>query len=186
MKALILAAASLFSLSASAAELSFSTLEGSYIQADLDCSTDCDGFGIEGSISFDETFYGTAGFQNIFQNIDVNFGSGDADFSTLFLTGGARHMISESSAIYGELGFVRFDGDFSDEETDAVAIAGIRGMFNPSFEGEAEISRIFQSGADVELSLKGTFFFTDTVGGFAGVSASDGDTGAKVGLRLNF
>jgi hypothetical protein len=178
MKALILAAATLFSLSASAAELSFNTLEGSYNQFDLDCSSNCDGFSLEGSVGFNETFYGTAG-------LDTGEFSG-ADVTALFLTGGARHMISDSSAVYGELGFVRVDSDDFDAETDAVAVVGIRGMFNPSFEGEAELSRIFQSGADVELGLKGTFFFTDTVGGFLGVSASDGDTGASVGLRLNF
>jgi hypothetical protein len=179
MKKLALALiASAFAVNATAAELSFNNLGLTYQQADFDCSSDCDGFGIKGSVEFNEMFFGEVDYFNV-----------DNDVSLTYLGLGLRHNISDTAAIYGLLGAARIEVDsffFDDSETKAFAGVGIRGMMTENFEGEALVRKVFIGGLDPAVKLSGTYFFTETVGGQLFVEGSDGDFGGGIGLRVNF
>jgi hypothetical protein len=48
------------------------------------------------------------------------------------------------------------------------------------------VRKVFVSGSDPSIKLTGTYFFTDAVGAFLNIEASNGDSGGGVGVRLNF
>ena len=178
MKKMILAAAAaLFSLSATAAELSFNNFEVRYSQLDFSCGSDCDGFGLKGSVEFNELFHG---------ELDYSRYSGGGDSASLAYLGfGARHQFNDQAAVYGLLGAVRADvGDF--DKTYGFAGVGVRGMLTENFEGEALLRKVLKGGFDPSLKLSGTYFFTETVGAQLAIETSDGDTGGDIGLRINF
>jgi hypothetical protein len=181
MKKIALAALAAFSFQTNAAELSFTTFEASYEQAEFDCSSNCDGFALSGNLAFSNVFYGTAEFSSIDDLGD--------DISVLGVGIGARHYLSDTSAIYGEFGAVRIDVDtrFGDgNRTEGFVGAGVRGMVAEQVELDFNLNKILQSGIDVSAEFKSTYFFNEQVGGFLAINAGDGFTGAGLGVRINF
>jgi hypothetical protein len=174
MKKIVLAAIAAIAFNASAAELSFNNLGLTYQQLDSDCSSDCDGFGINGSVEFSDMF-----------NAGIDYANYEGDVSLTYLHLGIRHEMSENAAVFGQVGAARIDA-FSDNDTKAFAGVGVRGMIAEQFEGEALVRKVFVSGVDPSLKLTGTYFFTETVGGQLFAETSDGDTGYGLGLRVNF
>jgi hypothetical protein len=175
MKKLILAAVAMAALNASAAELSFNNLGLRYQQLDFDCDTNCDGFGIAGTVEFNELLIGELDYQ------DYN-----GDVSLAYVGLGLRRGISDTTAVYGTVGAVRLDSDFGDNVTEGYLSLGMRGMITESFEGDASVRYIFEDDSDPSVKLAGTYFFTETVGGQVFLEASDGIFGGGLGLRLNF
>jgi hypothetical protein len=175
MKKFLLAIVSAtFALNAAAAELSFNNLGLGYQQLDFDCDTNCDGFRLNGSLDFNETFGGAVDFTNY-----------EGDVNLTFVTLRAKHMLSDAAAIYGEAGVVNFDTDFGDETEAAVGV-GVRGMATESLELDFNIRHIFADNSDQIARLTGTYFFTDTVGGSINLDGADGVFGGGFGVRVNF
>lgn len=176
MKKIVLAfAAALFAVNVSAAELSFNNLGLNYQQIDFDCDTNCDGFGVSGSLEFNETFMGSVDYQNFESDVDLTY-----------VSLGARHKFSDNAAIYGQIGAANLDVDGLGSETEGFVGVGVRGMLSTQFEGDFLLRKIAASGSDVGAKLTGTYFFTDTVGASLFLEGSDDVFGGGVGVRFNF
>lgn len=176
MKKIVLAcAAALLAANVSAAELSFNNLGINYQQLDFDCDTDCDGFGVSGSLEFNETFMGSVDYQDF-----------ESDVSVTYVGLGARHKFSDNAAIYGQLGAANLDVDGFGSETEGFVGLGVRGMVASQFEADLLLRKVTVSGSDVSAKLTGTYFFTDTVGASLFFEGADDVFGAGVGVRFNF
>jgi hypothetical protein len=178
-KMLLALLASVFAANLSAAELSFNNLGLTYHQLDFDCDTNCDGFGVQGSVQFNDMFMA---------GIDHSNFEGDVDLT--YLTLGLKHNFSDAGAVYGQVGAARVGvdaGSFgSASETKGVVGVGIRGIAGESFETDFLIRKVFASGSDPTARLTGTYFFSDTVGASVFVDGGDGYFGGGLGLRLNY
>ncbi len=172
MKKLILAALTLASVHAVAADLSFNNLGLRYQYLDFNCDSSCDAGGVAGSLEFNERFFGELDYQKY---------SG-ADLTYVGL--GLRHAISDQTAFYGTVGAVRLD--IGESLTEGYVSFGVRSMMTENFEGDAAIRYIVESESDPSVRLTGTYFFTDSVGGQAFLEGSDGLFGGGLGLRINF
>jgi hypothetical protein len=175
MKKLLLSVAALFAINAQATDLSFNNFGLVYSQADFSCSTNCDGFGLQGSVEFSPMF--SAG-------LDYTNYSGDFDVS--YLTLGIRSEFSETAAVYGQLGLARASAGRAGSLNRSVAGVGLRGMLGERIEGDVLVRKVFLKGVDASVKLTGTYFFTDTVGGQLFVEGGGSDFGGGLGLRVNF
>ena len=108
MKRTLLALAlSTAALSANAADLNYNYVQGSYNSVDID-GTDLDGFGIKGSLKFNDSFYGIAGYESYSEGSagldEYNIGLGERRAQTvrkaLLLQGVSEAQITTVS--YGE------------------------------------------------------------------------------------
>lgn len=172
MKNVLLAALAAVSMNSAAADLSFNNLSLGYTQLDTSCSSDCDGFNLRGSLAFGENFFG-----------DVDYSNYEGEVDLTYVGLGYRHHYSTNAAFIGLLGAANVDGDFG-SETKAYLGIGVRGMMTPNLEGEAILRKV--GSFDASARLSGTYFFTETVGGYLSVEADSDVTGLGAGVRFNF
>lgn len=171
-----LVAAIFISGTAQSAELSFDTLRVGYTQFDTDCSSDCDGLNLAGSVAFNESFFGK-----------LDYSGYNGDVGLTFLDVGYRWNLSDASAFFATLGYARVDTNSGDVSDPTVGF-GLRGMVAPSFELDGNLRYIVGSSGDGEAVAEfgGTYFFTETAGLNVALRGGDGFTGALVGARFNF
>lgn len=128
-----LALAAALPLSAQAADgIKYSYVEGSYQSSDF-LGENFDGFGLAGSVGFNDHWYGSATYRNVDNNkYDVGL-----DETTVNL--GWHNAISDRADFIAELGYVDVGVDAgaigSDSENGYRVAAGVRGLFAPNFEG---------------------------------------------------
>lgn len=151
-----LALAAVLPLSAQAGELNYNYVEGGYVSSHF-LSTDFDGYSVNGSVAFNDSWYGTASYR------DVSKSGVSLDETTINL--GWRHAMSEKADFLAEVGYVNVHVDAgslgSDSEDGYRVAAGFRGKLAPNFEG----------------SIKG--YYTDLGG------SSSGEFGGVVAAQYN-
>lgn len=144
-----LALAAVLPFSAQAAEdLSYSYIEGDYVNLD----GDADGFGVRGSVNFGASnFYGLASYSNTNFDYDDAYDSYDYDYDidTFEIGVGFHHSVSDKADLIAELAYdnISFDTDSVDDidgdETDGFrASVGFRGALAPKFEGLIKLNYI--------------------------------------------
>jgi hypothetical protein len=148
-----LALAAVLPLSAQAGELNYNYIQADYLNSDF-VGENFDGFGIAGSVKFNDAFYGSASYRK------VDNGDFDIDLDETVISLGWRHGLSDKADFLAEVGYVNVGvdaGELGDASEDGYRVgAGFRGSFNDKFEG----------------SIKG--FYTDLGGD------EDGEFGARV------
>lgn len=173
-----LALAAAFSMSASASEISYTYVEGGYVNLD----GDADGFGLRGSLNFgDSNFYGFAGYSQV----EIDGTSFDIDATNIGF--GYHHALSERAHLLAELSYVNADAGIVDADGYRASV-GVRGAFSDNVEGVLKAN--YTDGNDLDGDFSGTagllVKFNPTWGGFAEVEAADGGETYMVGVRASF
>ena len=130
--AIVLSAAA---LSAQASDINYNYVQGTYGEIDVD-GTDLNGFGIDGSIKFNDSFYGIAGYEKYDDN--------GVDLSEITAGVGFIKSVSDKTDWVSELSFVRNKvdvPDFANFSDNGYRVAtGLRGMVSDKFELNGKVS----------------------------------------------
>ena len=166
-------------------KLSYTYVEGAYLNAQGDGGADADGFGVRGSFEFGESgFYGLGAYNQI-EIDDVN-----VDVDNYEIGIGYGHDLSDNLDLISELAYINSDVDLPGVGSiDGYrASVGLRGSFTDSFEGLIKANYI--DGSDFDGDFSGTvgaqYKFTQTWGVTGEVEFGDGGETYLVGLRASF
>lgn len=179
-------AASTVAFSAAANDdLSYSFIEGTYIDSEFDdLNVDGDGLALEGSIELGDTAFIHAGFGS------VDFDRGvDLDQRTIGF--GAHTPLSDTVDLVGTIGYVDVEVDtpFGSIDDDGFSLGvGLRGKLSESFELEGGISYVDldDAGDDTTFNLGGRYYVMEDLALGLGVGIGDDVTTWNVGVRLVF
>ncbi len=185
-KLMVLALLAAFT-AAAAEEPSYSFIQASYVEVDLDNSfadVDGNGFSARASVPFNDRWHAFAAYS-----------SGDFDFSIdldEFAVGGGWHTaISSRTDFFAELAYVRVDASAPgiSVDDDGIGIGvGVRSMVRDDLELFGRISHVELDDAGGGTSVGGGAWYTIS-GNFAvGVRAEfdDDATAYGIGIRLYF
>ena len=179
-----LSLAALLPLSAQADDkLSYTYVEGGYINIDADGGVGADGFGVRGSFEFgDSGFYGF-GHYNQVEIDDINV---DLDNTEIGL--GYAHGISNNADLISELAWNNVDVDGAGSIDGYRASVGVRGSFSENFEGLIKANYLDGDNADGDFTatLGAQYKFTQTWGITGEVEFGDGGETYMIGLRASF
>lgn len=173
---------------AQAEGLSYSYLEGAYVNTDIDGFNDeLDGFALRGSFEITDQVFMFAGYSNQSTSIVGT----DVDFEQMGIGIGYAWPISTTADIFGRVGYVQAEADAGGFEIDDDGYqlgVGLRGRVAEQFEleGALNYTDLSDSGDDTSFGIGGRWFFTEQ---FAlGLEAEFGDdvTTYGVGVRWNF
>jgi hypothetical protein len=131
------------------------------------------GIGVDGSYSFNDTFYGVAQLS-------------DVDSVTTFGAGaGLRTSLTPKMDIFGELQVLSVDFG-GGSETGFSLGGGLRGMVTPALELIGRIDHVdFDAGSDQSITFGGVYYF-DRVGVGVGFTSNDGADTLTAGVRFSF
>ena len=137
-----LALAAALPLSAQAADgIKYSYVEGGYRSSDFLNET-FHGFGIAGSYSFNDSWYGSASYDKVSQR--------GIDLDRTYVNIGWHRAVSAKADFLAELGYARFGvaaGSIGSDHAHGYRVgAGFRGMLAPKFEGS--IKATYTDGGD--------------------------------------
>ena len=143
---------------AMADDISYSRIQATYQEVDLDAGggvdVDGDGFGVGGSIAFSDNWYGF-----------VNYSTADlesvVDLTILTIGGGWHTAISTNTDFYAELGFadgeIEVSGFGSEDDSGYSVEVGIRTMMNENLELYGNIGQVdfddFGDGTSIGAGL---------------------------------
>ncbi len=175
---LALALTAALPFAAHASDLSYTWIEGDY----LDAGDDADGFGLRGSLKFGESgLYGLAEYIDL--DVDTAFGEVGGQGWEAGL--GYAHGLGERTDLISELAYSDF------ESVDGYrASVGVRTGLNDNLEGlfKANYRDIDCGGCDSDVT--GTaglqYKFTPALGVVGEVEVGDGDAAYLLGLRASF
>jgi opacity protein-like surface antigen len=183
-----LALAAALPLSAQAADgIKYSYVEGGYRSADFLDET-FDGFGIAGSVAFNDHWYGSANYDR------VSWNSIDLDQSGVNV--GWHTAVSSKADFLAELGYARFGVDangLGSDHADGYRVgAGFRGMLAPKFEANAKAT--YTDGGDFTgdfgIGVGAVYHVSDTWGVTANYTHDqldgEGFNNWGVGVRASF
>lgn len=177
--ALALAAALPMSAQAAESELSYTYVEGNYVNID----GDADGFGVKGSFNFgDSDFYGFGGYT------DVEIDNTSIDLQATDVGVGYHYALSDRADLIAELAYVDLDTDFGDANGYRTSV-GVRGAFTDKVEGLFKVN--YTDGSDFSGDFTGTaglqFNINQTWGITGEVEFDDNSNHAyTAGLRASF
>lgn len=163
-------------------KLSYTYVEGDYLNTQGDNSLDADGFGLRGSYEFGQSgFYIFGGYsQTDFDDTNI-----DADTTDLGL--GYAHSIGDNADLIGELAHTRSDIEIAKLDGFRTSI-GVRGSFTDKFEGLIKAN--YYDGSDFDGDFTGTvgaqYKFTETWGLTGEAEFGDGGETYLVGVRASF
>jgi hypothetical protein len=179
---------SLFALSATAAadDLSYSFVQASYGQIEVDdVDVDGDGFGIEGSVALSDSFHLFGGYTTA----DMDFG---VDLNQLEAGVGYNTPISEMVDLIASLSYVSAEveaaGFGSADESGYGLGVGLRAMLSPAFEVNGDIQYVdFGNGGD-DTGFGAGFLYSFTEQFSAGLSGdwSDDFSSYQLNARMLF
>ena len=171
-----LALVALLPISAQASDkLSYSYVEANYSSLD----SDYDGWGLRGSIAFNEHFYGTASYTS-YDVLGTDVGYTD-------LGVGYRRAISDKSDFIAEVAYVNADAGGGNIDGYRVS-AGFRGQLSDRIEGLVKANYVdsnYTSG-DFSGTVGAQVKFNETWGVTGELEFADSDTAYLVGLRASF
>lgn len=170
-----LALAAILPFSAQAAELSYSYVEADYVNLD----SNVDGWGLRGSVAFNENFYGLAGYTNI-DAFGINVDGYEVGL-------GYHYGISDKTDLIGELAYQNASGGGANADGYRASF-GVRGQLSDKFEGILKANYI--DGSNFNGNFSGTVGaqvkFNDTWGVTGEVEFANSDTAYLLGLRARF
>lgn len=173
-----LALAAFLPFAAPASDLSYTYLEGDY----LNTGDDADGFGLRGSMKFGESnLYGLAEYIDI----EVDTPLGGFDFQTWEVGLGYAHSLGQRTDLISEIAYTEF------ENADGYrASVGARSGFTNSLEGLLKVNyRDIDCGlcnSDVTATAGLQYKFSPALGVVGEVEVGDGDEAYLLGLRASF
>lgn len=179
-----LAAACLFlPLAAGAGNLSYTYVEGGYVNLSVDDpDTDGDGWGLGGSFAVNEMIhvYG--------QYSTVDLDDFDADFDTYEVGIGGSWGIAPNADFIGRVGYVsaELDTDFGNVDDDGYSLtAALRGRLAQAFELEGGINYadLDDAGDDTTVYVDGRYYFTPQWAVAGGYSMGDDIDAWTLGVR---
>lgn len=177
-----------------AGDLSYSYVEATYGETEIDVGqgvgdVDGDGFGVAGSLAVAPNWH-----------VFADFASADFDFNvestTYRVGGGFNYPISDSADVIARLSYVSVEvevdtafGTFDADEDGFGLGAGLRGKVADNFELEGAVEYVDlggDSGGDTSFIAEGRYFFTPIFALGAGVELGDDFTTYGISARLNF
>jgi len=180
-----LALAAALPMTAQADELSYSYIQGGYSSASVD-GGNFDGFGVKGSVAFNDSFYGFAGYDSgSDHSVDLN----QTTIGAGWHSAGDTQWFVEASYLNNEIDFG--GGSNSDDNGYAVA-GGVRAKVSDKFELNAKLNYtdVGDFGDGFGAGVGALFSFNDTWGIYGSYDYSDRgnfnlDTWG-VGVRASF
>lgn len=140
-----LALAAILPWSAQASELSYTFVQGDYVNVD----GDADGFGGRGSLNFGSSdFYGFGGYNSV----EVDNSSFEID--TFEVGIGYHYGLSDRAHLIAELAYVNSDVGPFDIDAYRTSV-GLRGLLTDQLEGIAKLN--YTDGNNVSGTTSGTF-----------------------------
>lgn len=181
----LIAALAALPLATSAAEMSYTYVDLSYVDTEIDdFDADGDGFLLRGSVRIHENFFVFAEHQNL------DFDRG-IDSTAWQVGGGVRWPLSNTLDIVGRVGFVKGEietrgADFDDDGF--LLGVRLRGVVAPKFELEGGIDYVDldESGDDTSFTIEGRYFFLEQLAGQLIVGINDDATTIGIGARYTF
>jgi hypothetical protein len=181
------AAAAFVPFLAHAEDISWSYLEGGYVNTDIDgFDEEVDGFALRGSYELTDEVFVFAGYTD--QGTSVS--GFDIDVQSYNLGLGYAWPLGKALDLYGKLGYVSSEADvqgLGDADDDGYSLAvGLRGRAVEQLELEGAVSYVdlSDSGDDTTLDLGARWYFTPQ---FAfGVEGSFGDDANSYGLGVRW
>ena len=163
-------------------KLSYTYVEGDYLNSQGDNNIDADGFGLRGSYEFGQSgFYVFGGYSQI-EVDDTNI---DVDTTDLGL--GYAHGIGENADLIAEIAHSRADLDFAKIDGFRTSV-GVRGSFTDKFEGLIKAN--YYDGSDFSGDFSGTvgaqYKLTQTWGITGEAEFGDDGETYLVGVRASF
>ena len=173
-----LALAAALPLSAQAGELNYNYVQAGYANSHF-VGEDFPGWSLDGSVKFNDMFYGTASYRNVDKS-GVQLDESTVNF-------GFRHAISDKADFIAELGYINYGLDIgsSSANVDGYRVAGgVRGFLSDKFEGTIKVNYTDVNGDGSSSSefggvVSGTYHINDTWG----ITASYDTT--KLGETVN-
>lgn len=174
--------------SAQASDLDYSYVEGAYSKLDVGPGK-LDGFSIDGSLKFNDSFYGFAGYQKNDQSgislDEYNVGAG------------FRKSINDKTDWVSELSYIRDSGNIANSlikvDDNGYRIAtGVRSMVSDKFElnGKVNYTDAGDFGDGFGVGIGGVFRINDSFGITAGYDYADRRgsdlNGWNLGARFSF
>jgi hypothetical protein len=160
-----LALAAVLPLSAQAGEIGYSYVEGGYNRSSID-SIHATGYFLDGSVAFNEDFYGIASYRKVTND---DFGI-DVSLDETALALGYRRGVSDKTDFIAEAGYLRIGADASGLGSDSAdgyrVAAGFRGMLAPKFEGniKAYYTKVSDSDGEFGARVGGVYHVNQTWG----------------------
>jgi hypothetical protein len=180
------AASALLPFLAQAEGLSYSYVEGAYINTDVDqFDEEVDGFALRGSFEVTDQVFLFAGYDT--QSTSI-FGT-DLDLERFNLGGGYAWSIGPSADVYGKIGYVQYEADaggFDVDDDGYMLGVGLRGRVAEQLELEGGLNYVdlSDSGDDTSVVLGARWFFTDQLAG--GVEGEFGDDFSTYGINVRW
>jgi len=183
----LVASAACLPFLAQAEGLSWSYLEGGYVNTDIDSfDEDVDGFALGGSYGLTDNVFVFAGYTD--QGTSV--AGFDIDLQTYNLGLGYAWPLGNALDLYGKVGYVSAEADVQDlgnADDDGYSLAaGLRGRAMEQLELEGAVSYVdlSDSGDDTTLDLGARWYFTPQFA--VGVEGSFGDDANTYGLGVRW
>lgn len=164
-------------------QLSYTYVEGDYININGDGGTDADGFGVRGSFAFGQSnFYGFGSYNQI----DIDNTSIDVDMSEIGL--GYALGLSDRADLISEIAYQNADVDGFGSSDGYRASVGLRGLLGHNFEGLIKANYVDGDNTDGDFTgtLGAQYKFTQTWGVTSEVEFGDGGETYLVGVRASF
>lgn len=167
------------------AEFTYSNVEVSFIDVELDgaANVEGDGFEIAGSYDLSNRLFLFGEWQD--QSFDF-----DIDGRSLELGAGLKHEINPDLDFVGTLSFmdIELDTGFGSAEDDGLALGGgIRSRLGDSFELDAMLRYIdLDQDSDTGFSLGGRYYFSQNLALSFGTDMHDNADTLRVGFRAEF
>ncbi|XOV82671.1 MAG: outer membrane beta-barrel protein [bacterium] len=167
-------------------DMSYSFIEGAYIDTEIDDGPDIDGdgFGLNGSVEIGTNYFLTASYSTQ----DFDFG---VDLDQKSIGFGGYAALSDTVDLVGTISYVdaELDTRFGSADDSGFGLGvGVRALVAPNVELEGGISYVDldDSGDDTSLALGGRYYFTEAFALGAGVSFGDDVTSWNIGARFEF
>ena len=163
-------------------KLSYTYVEGGYVNLQGDGGFDADGFGVRGSFEFgDSGFYGFGSYAQV-EVDNTNF-----DIDNTEIGVGYGHGLSDNLDLIAEAAWLNSDAGVADADGYRASV-GLRGSFSENFEGLLKANYIDGDEFDGDFSgtLGAQYKFTQTWGVTGEVEFADGGETYLLGLRASF
>lgn len=183
-----LALAAALPLSAQAGELNYNYVQGGYVNSHIS-GTNLPGWSLDGSVKFNDMFYGTASYRNVDKS-GVQLDESTVNF-------GFRHAMSDKADFIAEIGYINYGLDYgsSSANVDGYRVAGgFRGFLGEKFEGTVKINYTDVNGDGSSSSefgggVSGTYHINDTwgiTGSYDSTKLGDTISTWGLGVRASF
>lgn len=182
--------------SAQASNLDYSYVEGAYSKLDVGPGK-LDGFSIDGSLEFNDSFYGFAGYQNNDQSPPEISIYTDIILEEYNVGAGFRKSINDKTDWISELSYIRNSGNignslFKINDNGYRIATGVRSLVSDKFElnGKVNYTDAGDFGDGFGVGIGGVFRVNDSFGITAGYDYADRSgsdlNGWNLGARFSF